>query len=404
MVMPRPRKKYPGLPPRMVPRQWRDRRGRVHVAYYYQCPPAPDGRRTLIPLGTDLVRAKVEWAKLENTPQHKAGLSAEDFSLEAIYTRYMAWAENTPASKLSRRTLHDRMAYWRVLGPVFGKTHIDALLPEHFLRYFDARSSKVRAKKEVKFVSVLCNWARARGWMRAPNPVEGLLRQMPVEEGRDVYVSDALYWLVYNHADPLVRDCMDLALLCGLRPTEALTLKWADLHKSPEGGEELWVKMPKTSKSGVRIKRIRVTGPLKLLLERIRARDIVGQTILCDEEGQRILLQGKFRYRFHQARAKAKETIERLTAQLGRAAMQELGLEWFPFQFRDLRPKAATDKERKAGMAETRRFLGHTTEKQTADYVRERVGELVDPVSLPEGIEKVLSQLPATGTDDRTSK
>jgi len=72
--------------------------------------------------------------------------------------------------------------------------------------------------------------------------------------------------------------------------------------------------------------------------------------------------------------------------------LRELGLEWFPFQFRDLRPKAATDKEGATGMAETRRFLGHTTERQTADYVRDKIGELVNPVSAsqPEWTAKVL--------------
>jgi integrase len=115
-----------------------------------------------------------------------------------------------------------------------------------------------------------------------------------VDEGRDVYVSDGLYWLVYECGDRIVRDCLDLALLCGLRPSEALGTKWADLRKGADGSEELWIKLPKTSKSGVKIKRVRVVGNLKDLLDRVRARGIVGQTILCDEKGQKLLLQGKF--------------------------------------------------------------------------------------------------------------
>jgi hypothetical protein len=71
----------------------------------------------------------------------------------------------------------------------------------------------------------------------------------------------------------------------------------------------------------------------------------------------------------------------------------------FHFQFRDLRPKAATDKEPSAGMADTRRFLGHTTERQTADYVRDKIGELTDPVSAspPEWMAKVLSPKTQSG-------
>ena len=392
-AMPMPKLKHRDLPPRMVRRIWRDARGRVHEAYYYEHPRDKMQKRKLTSLGTDLVRAKLEWARLEDSTQQAAGLAYEDFSVRAIYERYMRWARNTVASKLSARTLRDREAYWKEIEPVFGGTHIDALAPEYMLRYFDARKSKVSAKKEIKFISVVCNWAKSRGWMRSANPIEGTTRQMKVDEGRDVYVSDALYWLVYECGDQIVRDCLDLALLCGLRPSEALSTKWTDLRRGADGCEELWIKLPKTSKSGVKVKRVRVVGDLKGLLDRVRARGIVGQTVLCDEKGQKLLLQGKFRSRFYKAREAAKHRIDALTVELGAEKLRELGLEWFPFQFRDLRPKAATDKERVTNMAETRRFLGHTTERQTADYVRDRIGELVDPASAsqPHWMAKVLS-------------
>lgn len=391
--MPKPKAKHRDLPPRMVRRTWCDRRGKLHEAFYYELARDQNGKRLLTPLGTDLVRAKIEWAKLESAAPHHAKLTAVDFSVRALYERYMHWASNTEASGLSPRTLRDRGAYWRSLEPVFGGVPMDALLPEHMLRYFDARSSKVTAKKEIKFLSVLCNWAKSRGWMRASNPVEGTIRQMKVDEGRDIYVPDALYWLVYDCGDQLVQDCLDLALLCGLRPSEALAARWADLRKGEDSSEELWIKLPKTTKSGAKVKRVRVIGALKDLLLRIRARGIIGRTILCDEDGQGLLLQGKFRYRFWKARSAAKVRFDALEIELGSEKMRDLGLEWCPFQFRDLRPKAATDKERVDGMAETRRFLGHTTEKQTADYVRDRVGDLVDPVSAPQPkwMAKVLS-------------
>jgi hypothetical protein len=81
-------------------------------------------------------------------------------------------ARDTQASKLAERTLRDREQYWRQLEPVFGATHVDGLASEHMLRYFDARTSKVSAKKEIKFLSVLCNWAKLRGWKRSLNPVD----------------------------------------------------------------------------------------------------------------------------------------------------------------------------------------------------------------------------------------
>ena len=111
-------------------------------------------------------------------------------------------------------------------------------------------------------------------------------------------MSDALHWLVYWRGDQIVRDCLDLALLCALRPSKAFATKWADLHRAEGGSEEL-IKLPKTVKSGVKIKGVRVVGDLKVLLDRVCCRGIVGQAILCHEKGRKLLLQGKFRSRFY---------------------------------------------------------------------------------------------------------
>ena len=85
--------------------------------------------------------------------------------------------------------------------------------------------------------------------MRSVNPVEGTTRQMKVDGCREM--SDALHWLVYWRGDQIVRDCLDLALLCALRPSKAFATKWADLHRAEGGSEEL-IKLPKPVKSGAR--------------------------------------------------------------------------------------------------------------------------------------------------------
>ncbi len=179
-----------------------------------------------------------------------------------------------------------------------------------------------------------------------------------------------------------------------MRVSEALNAQWSDVRKS-DRGEEIWIRSPKTTKSGIKIKRMRIEGGLRDLIERIRKRGIIGQTMLCDENGQRLLAGGKFRYRFYKARSAAKQKVMELTQRFDPEKIRDMVLEWFDFQFRDLWPKAATDKEkeRAEGMNETRRFLDHTTEKQTADYVRDRIGELVGPVNVafPEWMAKVLS-------------
>ena len=49
------------------------------------------------------------------------------------------------------------------------------------------------------------------------------------------------------------------------------------------------------------------------------------------------------------------------------------------FQFRDLRAKAATDKDDKVGIEAAQALLGHRTSSMTADYIRHRMGKLVSP-------------------------
>lgn len=381
--------------------RWTDKRGVRHEIYYYEHPRDENGKRRRTPLGTDKdkVAALVEYGKLEKKQPTEVGISPDDFSVAAMYKRYMAWAEIPANSELSARTLRDRRTYWKELKPVFGKEHIDGLLPEHMVRYFDARSSKSSAKKEVKFVSVLCGWCRARGWMRSQNPVtRDVMRQMKVNESRDVYVTDGLYWMVHGCGDWLVQDTLDFALLNYLRPAEAFRPVWSDVHRAADGIDEIWHTIAKTRYSGVRIKRVRVVGNLKVLVDRILARKVTGRTILCDERGQPLRQGGKFRYRFYKARDAAAARIRELQAEHGDAWLVEHQLpippaaparegdrdNWLKdlIQFRDMRPKSATDSARRDGMPETRKRLAHTTEAQTAGYVRDRVGELVDPATL----------------------
>ena len=52
------------------------------------------------------------------------------------------------------------------------------------------------------------------------------------------------------------------------------------------------------------------------------------------------------------------------------------------FQLRDIRPYAATEKYRREGLEETRKFLGHTTSAQTVKYIRRYLGELSDTLDV----------------------
>ena len=349
--MSKPKVKLRHLPPRMTQRSYRNSKGDLWIGYYYEHKRDAAGKRKVTPLGDDLALAKVKWAEMEGKPA-----PADPTLLPALYVDYMKWAENRALSGLALRTIEDRRKYWRELELVFGKTAINGLLPEHMLPYFHARSSQASAKKELKFLGVMCNWGRARGLMSASNPLTGLTRQMKVDEKRNVYVSDIDLALVYKHAGAVIKDCLDLAYLTGQRPADVRSMRWDQVQ-----GDTVAVKQGKTGA----LMRIAIVGELKQVIERIRARSVVGVTILADPKGQRLKEFGYFRSQFDKARDGAE------------AEAKELKHEFQRFQFRDLRPKAATDLE---SLAAAQKLLGHTTERMTAAYIRARRGDVVQPL------------------------
>lgn len=339
----------------MIMRTYKNQHGDLWVGYYYEHPRDAAGKRKVVSLGSDLAAAKKKWADIEGAPP-----PIDSDTVEGVWEAYIKWAETSPDSDLSARTIRDRRAYWRELKPVFGETPIDALLPGHIQPYFEARSSKVSAKKELKFLGTMCNWARARGKMTTPNPTTGLMRGLKIDESRNVYVEDADLERVYRHAGEIVRDCLDLAYMTGQRPTDVRQLKWDQIV---DGKLEF-----RQNKTGAKM-RIAIVGELKEMIDRARERAATVKrrptTILFDPDGMPLNEFGHFRNQFNKARDAAEKEAT------------ELKVPFFRFQFRDLRPKSATDLE---SVSEARKLLGHTTERMTAAYIRERRGDVVQPM------------------------
>jgi len=72
------------------------------------------------------------------------------------------------------RTYEDRKTYFKNLSPVFGNKPFEAIESTVVRTYIDRRSAKITAKKEMRFLSVVWNWAKERGIVSKPNPVAGV--------------------------------------------------------------------------------------------------------------------------------------------------------------------------------------------------------------------------------------
>lgn len=304
--------------------------------YYYDAGGKP---RKWIPLGPDLNEARRRWAELEGQE-----VDPTDKTFRIIAQRYEREVIPTKAP----RTQKDNGRQMAKLLAVFGSMPIDEIRPVDVVEYLRIRGAEatVQANREKALLSHLFNHARAWGYTNAPNPCAGVKGHK--ETGRDRYVSDDEYQAVWNAADQVTRDAMDLALLTGQRPGDVLKMTRSDVFDGA-----LHVRQNKTGKRLA----IELTGDLAEVVARILTRKTISPHLVADEQGQR-LTEWSLRYRFDAARDAA-------------------GVH---FQFRDIRAKSGTDASQEGGMDRAQKLLGHKHQSMTQHYVRARKGERIKPL------------------------
>jgi integrase len=315
------------LPPRMKAR----RLASGKVLYYYQAA----GKQT--PLGSNLIVAKEEWARLEGGaggtrwPQITKLYRASVFPSLAIGTR-----------------AHYKIALDN-LDLTFKKATLEQIEPRHVKGYMRKRTKKGAAVFERKVGAAFFNWARGEGHTKAPNPFRdlgfGAAEKKAFASKKAPYVTDAQYAAVWARGDAVLQDAMDLALRTGQRPSDILKARRRDIIEGV-----LWFTQQKTgAKVGVRVK-----GKLAAVLERIqsRPRAVASVYLLCDRQGQRIRYQA-LNDRFNKARGDA---------------------EW---QFRHIRTKAGADSP---DLKRAQQLLGHASEMTTATHYRAMQEAVVDPL------------------------
>lgn len=207
--------------------------------------------------------------------------------------------------------------------------------------------------------------AREWGITEKENPATGVRKHK--ERPRDFYAGPAIWNAVYQKATPKLRDAMDLAYLTGQRLSDILLMKESEC----EGGF-LHVTQGKTNKK-LRIQLQSNHGNNELgnliekLLEKRRATATRNPYLVNTENGRRVS-NSMLRLRFDEAR--------RLAAT--QALLEEdemLAVQIRKFQFRDIRPKAASEI---SDLGHASRLLGHT-DKRITETVYRRVGEVVPP-------------------------
>jgi len=319
---------HPDLPPRMTAR-----RGKGGFNYYYG--------QNKIPLGSDLARAKMKWAELE------AGGSFSILKYLDVAERWEREAIHIGRRRKTRsqKTQKEFGVALKHLREAFRDFMLDQIGPQHVRQYLDQRTAKISANREIAVLSIVWNWARAKGLTDKANPCVGIERNP--ESPRTRYVTNEEFQEVWNRASTELQDAMDLALLTSQSPSDILRLTRQDVRDGI-----LWLGRRKTQKK----LGLRVEGRLKEVLERIlnRPRTVPSMYLISDKNGQPLTIY-QLDDRFQKAKGKA---------------------DW---QFRDLRAKAVSD-EPDLRTASQRAM--HADEKITAAVYRRVRGEVIAPLKL----------------------
>jgi len=343
------------LPPRMIRRERERKNGTVWSSYYYNGRTA-EGKRKEIPLGSDLDEAKVEWARLDRKavpkPAHLMGRLFDDYETKIM-------------PGLTKGTQDDYRKGLKQLRNSFEQAPVDAMTPQVIAQYRDTRTAKVRANREIALLSTIFTHAREWGFTDKANPCSRLRRNKEIP--RDFYAGEIVWDAVYAQAPPELKDAMDLAYLTGQRPADVLKASAADINNG-----FLLVGQGKTQKRlRIRLHDGATASSLSTFLDELRERRAMAgirtSSLITNKNGLR-MSYAMLRNRWDEAREKAavKAATEGDTT-LSAAIRQ--------FQFRDIRPKAASEIE---DLTDASRLLGHSTEEMTKRVYR-RVGEIVKP-------------------------
>lgn len=279
--------------------------------------------------------------------------------MKGIFDRYA----RDVIPKKGERTQKDNLAELKQLRPTFDGAPIDSITPANIAGYRDARTAKVRANREIALLSHVFNMAREWGLTERDNPCQGVRKNKEVP--RDYYANAVVWDSVYGMAGPELKEAMDLAYLTGQRPADVIIMRSDDTE-----GDYFLVTQGKTGQK-LRILMRTESGENSLgkLVREITERNAhhPSKYLLINQYGKR-MTKGMLRLRWDKAREKAQQRAldqgdPMLAAKIG------------GFQFRDIRPKAASEI---IDIGDASLLLGHSTQEITKRVYR-RIGATAKP-------------------------
>jgi len=331
--------------------------GKVVTYYFYDR--RPEGEPD-IPLGTDYDEALKRWDEIHNRAPRIAG------TLEEAFDR---WEQECLPLYTVADTKRSYARHLRRLRPVFGLSTWDAVDLTDLKGYLKARSGKTQGNREMSVLSIIWNWARGEGLTKLPFPAAGMQRSRwkNRERARKFEVTDALFEAVYEHADQVLRDCMDVASATAMRLTDCRTVLLPR-------GDVLTLEASKTGKKADFD--LNLSQVLPELIRRRRAIKASHLMLLSTPTG-RPVSQRMLRDRWDAARTAAAADVDRRAALAEgdeREQLLELATQIRAMWLRDMRKRASDLAPDLKAAAE---LLQHGDERLTSRHYRTRAPKLV---------------------------
>lgn len=309
---------------------------RMHAkagGYYHVSSALP---RKWTPLGKDLAKARIEWARLEGRQDSRLLRTAID---KYLAEEIKGLAENT-------RKNYERMAV--PLRAVFGNARHDQIKSQHVFAYRDNHRKPASANLEIGLLKNVFTAMRKWGWTEV-NPCRGIPRN-PVNR-RKRYLEDAEFLAIRAHAPDYLQAAMDISYCTALRVSDVAKIHLSDIR------DALYVTPKKTQKSGHR-QAFELTPILTAAIDRAKAlpRPVRGLWLFCRRDGQPYR-SATFSGAFY--------------ASCKRAGIKDA-------RFHDVRGKAITDAKRLG--QDYQALAGHSTRDMSDSYIRARQADRVAPL------------------------
>jgi integrase len=322
--------------PRLRTHSRKGKGGQVWTYWTYdQRPHGPE-----ISLGNDYPKALEKWDLLHNKKPLTVGKVQEAIN---------RWRDECLPKYTNADT---RKSYGKQLSniePVFGSASWHQITLPILRQYLDKRTAKIQGNRELSVLSIVWGKARIWGMTELQWPATGVKSWKNTENAREVDYTDALYAAIYNQADGVLKDAMDIATATGMRLGDVRSVRM------PHDGQ-LHFRAGKTGK-----KSYFDVSKSPILTELLARRNQVDSVmLLCTSTGRQVSYS-MLRARYEEARDKAALANPVMSNQI-RA-----------LYLRDCRKRAADLAQDLNAASE---LLQHSSKKMTADHYRQKATEL----------------------------